>query len=63
MKRLLFFLLSSAALSYPAHAQELPVGTISENVDFSLLESGNLTNAALTDFEGQIVVLYYYTPW
>lgn len=45
-----------------APAQQLPVGTLSENVDFALL-GGGLSNSQLTDYSGRIVVLYYYTPW
>ncbi len=52
----------SLGLTSLALAQELPVGTLSKNVAFATLEGG-LTNTQLTDYAGNIVVLYYYTPW
>ncbi len=63
MKRSLLSLLTSIGLGALAYGQqEQPVGTISENVRFATF-NGGLSNTQLTDFAGQIVVLYYYTPW
>ena len=55
-------ILSLAVLSSLATAQELPVGSQADNVEFALFEN-ELTNRSLADFEGQIIALYYYTPW
>lgn len=63
MKRLTLLISALLALATTARAQqELPVGTLSEDVQFALLDGG-LNNAQLTNFSGKIVVLYYYTPW
>ncbi len=63
MKRPTLLLFATLALGLAANAQELPVGTISQNVDFTLFESGGPANRSLSQFEGQVLVLYYYTPW
>ena len=60
--RLSLVLLSCFSLSPLVQAQELPVGTQSENVQFSILDGG-LRNTDLSEFAGQIVAIYYYTPW
>ena len=44
-------------------AQQPPIGTVSEEVEFALFDGEVLDNRKLSDFAGQIVVLYYYTPW
>ena len=63
MKRLLSIVIASALISGWVEAQdELPVGTLSQNVKFALLQNG-LSNATLSEFEGNVVVLYYYTQW
>lgn len=63
MKRFSAILTILLCLGGSIQAQEQqPVGTLSENVDFALL-GGQLTNSSLSDYEGGIVVLYYYTPW
>ena len=65
MKNVLLRLsLMAVMMTLKAHAQqELPVGTLSDNVEFALFQPTGLTNARLSDFEGSIVVVYYYTPW
>lgn len=57
--------LTSAALANPPQA-----GDPSDNVTFSLggesLNGGNfasLDNGTLSDLEGKVVLLAYYTPW
>ena len=62
MKSLALVFFALIGLGNVARAQQLPVGAISENVEFALL-GGGLTNSQLTVYSGEIVVLYYYTPW
>lgn len=46
-----------------AHAQ-LPVGSASEDTALSLFDDGDeLVPASLKQFEGKIILLFYYTPW
>lgn len=47
----------------PEAQGQLPVGSISDDVAFALFEGNALSNGQLSDFAGQIVVSYYYTPW
>ncbi|MDA7613730.1 hypothetical protein N8586_01215 [Verrucomicrobiales bacterium] len=61
MKSLLAFA-SLITLLQLAPAQQLSVGTLSQDVDFALLDGG-LTNSKLSEAGEGIVVLYYYTPW
>ena len=61
MKSLLA-LASLITLLQLAPAQQLSVGTLSQDVDFALLDGG-LTNSKLSEAGEGIVVLYYYTPW
>ncbi|MGY8687040.1 MAG: hypothetical protein ACKVHP_04795 [Verrucomicrobiales bacterium] len=45
-------------------AQKLEIGSSSQPTAFTVFdESGALTNASLDQFEGKIVLAYYYTPW
>ena len=61
MKSLLAFA-SLITLLQLAPAQQLSVGTLSQDVDFALLDGG-LTNSKLSEAGEGIVVLYYHTPW
>ena len=60
--KLLLALISPFLLLQLADAQQLAVGTLSQDVEFALLEGG-LTNSKLSEAGEGIVVLYYYTPW
>ncbi|MEN8693982.1 MAG: hypothetical protein ACN4GG_08085 [Akkermansiaceae bacterium] len=67
MKRSLFALLS---LTSTCLADPPAPGEASKNVTFSLggtaLSGSNfasLKNGTLSDFEGKVVLLAYYTPW
>ena len=55
-------LFSFLVLFQMANAQQLPVGTLSQDVDFAFIEGG-LQNSSLSEIGEGIVVLYYYTPW
>ena len=40
------------------------VGTVSPNHSYAAFDvGGNLTDASIYDHAGEIVVIYYYTPW
>ncbi|MEM7385555.1 MAG: hypothetical protein AAF514_11480 [Verrucomicrobiota bacterium] len=39
------------------------VGSASTEVQMSLFENGILTNKKLSDFEGKVILINYYTPW
>jgi len=57
---LTFFVISAIAGS----AQELPPGTICDEVPFALFEGDQLVNNSLMDLaEGKILVITYMTPW
>ncbi len=60
--KLLLTLISPFLLLQLANAQQLTVGTLSQDVEFALLEGG-LKNSKLSEAGEGIVVLYYYTPW
>lgn len=53
-------LLGTTALSW----SQLPVGSSSRNSAFTLFdENGALANHLLSQFEGKIVLAFYFTPW
>ncbi len=56
-------ILLPALLGLPDAGAQLEVGGTSDDVEFALFDGNTLTNHTLSDFDNQIVVLYYYTPW
>jgi hypothetical protein len=55
-------LLGSMAASWAQ--QPLAVGAPSDDTAIALFDgSGDLTNGSLSQFEGKIVLAFYFTPW
>ena len=51
-----------AAMLTTATAQ-LNVGDQSDDVEFALFSNGSLSNSSLSNFDDNITVFFYFTPW
>lgn len=59
---ILFTVFFSLIWMIQAHAQA--VGAVAEDKDIAIFDAeGNLTDAKISDYEGNIIVLYYFSPW
>ncbi len=63
MKKILFLLLFQLSAGKILAAQQLPVGSITENQSFSVQNGDRLTNMSYSDYEGSILLVMLYTPW
>ncbi len=50
-------------VAFHSSQAQLGVGTSSDVTPFALFDGNSLTNKSLSDFEGKVVVVNYYTPW
>ena len=58
-----FVIAVCSLVAFHSSQAQLSLGMSSNVTGFALFDGNTLGNTSLSDFEGKVVVVNYYTPW